>query len=81
MELVLEVDVTDPRGKCWPTATKHVNQRHNALTHVAILKRYSNEPPLNTNGMAGSPASLYLSHKFLIKKLALHVRNTSHISS
>jgi hypothetical protein len=53
----------------------------NAPTHAAILKRDSNEALLNTNETAGSPASLYLSHKFVIKKLAVHVRNTFHISS
>jgi hypothetical protein len=25
IKLALEVDVTDPRGKCWLTATKRVN--------------------------------------------------------
>jgi hypothetical protein len=53
----------------------------NALTHAAILKRHSNEALLNTNETEGSPTSSYLSHKILIKRLTVHVRNTSHISS
>jgi hypothetical protein len=62
-------DIEESRSKCRLACNKACELYGNALTRVAILKwGKCNEVLLNTNDTGGSPASLHLSHKFLIKK-------------